>query len=220
MPEQDERMQILEMVESGTITPDEAARLLAALENEDESSNEGQEVLPVVLEPSLAGSSFASGANAYEGRSQPSGPAIESWRRWWFIPMWVGVGITTVGALFMFWALQASGLGFWFLCASLPFLLGLGVMMLAWGSRTARWLHIRIRQKPGERPQTIAFSFPLPIRITAWFLHNFGARIPKLKETGLDEVILALGKSATPQAPFYVEINEGEDGEQVQVYIG
>ena len=220
MPEQDERMQILEMVESGTITPDEAARLLAALENNDENSNEGQEVLPVVLEPSLAGSLSPSGANAYEGRSQPSDLAIESWRHWWFIPMWVGVGITTAGALFMFWALQASGLGLWFLCASLPFLLGLGVMMLAWGSRTARWLHVRVRQKPGERPQTIAFSFPLPIRITAWFLHNFGARIPKLKETGLDEVILALGKSATPQAPFYVEINEGEDGEQVQVYIG
>ena len=85
---------------------------------------------------------------------------------------------------------------------------------------SASWLHIRIRQKPGERPQTIALSFPLPIRITAWFLRNFGSRIPKLKETGLDELILALGKNATPQAPFYIEVNEGEDGEQVQVYIG
>lgn len=222
MSAQDERLQILEMVENGTITPSEAASLLAALDAEETSDD--MEVLPAILDPGVADNQKSAqvrpGDIPHEGRSKVKDTNIESWRRWWFISMWVGVGITTVGALFMFWALQASGIGFWFVCASLPFLLGLSVMMLAWSSRTARWLHVRIRQKLGERPQTIAFSFPLPIRFTAWFLRTFGSRIPKIKETGLDEIILALGNSATPETPFYVEVNEGDEGEQVQLYFG
>jgi len=93
-------------------------------------------------------------------------------------------------------------------------------MALAVSSRTSRWLHLRVHQKPGERPQTIAISFPLPLRFAAWFVRNFGRYIPKLDQTGLDEMILALGKTTGPNSPFYIEVDEGEDGEQVQIYIG
>jgi hypothetical protein len=37
--------------------------------------------------------------------------------------------------------------------------------------------------------------------------------------TNLDEVILALGKTS-PDQPFYVKVDEGEEGEKVEVYIG
>jgi hypothetical protein len=33
-------------------------------------------------------------------------------------------------------------------------------------------------------------------------------------------MILALGRNTGPEAPFYVEVDEGENGEQVQIYIG
>jgi hypothetical protein len=120
----------------------------------------------------------------------------------------------------MLWAYQASGLSFWFGCAWLPFLLGLAVMVMAWGSRTARWLHLRVQQRPGEWPRTIAFSFPLPLRLTAWFLRSFGPYIPQLKGTGVDEMILALGRTTGPTSPLLVEVEEGENGERVQIYIG
>jgi len=92
-------------------------------------------------------------------------------------------------------------------------------MALAWGSRTARWLHVRVHQKEGERPQNISISLPLPLHLIAWLLRNFGSYIPNLDATGLDEVILALDKTS-PEAPLYVEVNEGSDGERVEVYIG
>ena len=41
-------------------------------------------------------------------------PEIERWKRWWMIPLWVGVGITVIGGLLMVWAYQASGFSFWF----------------------------------------------------------------------------------------------------------
>ena len=146
-------------------------------------------------------------------------PGMLRFRSWWWIPMWVGVFITIVGATFMYLSYHSSGFGFWFACSWFPFLLGVLVLALAWGSRSARWLHVRVHQKEGERPQNINISLPIPIRLTAWFFRTFGDRIPGLKNTGVDEVILALEKTSR-DTPFYVQVDEGEDGEKVEVYIG
>jgi hypothetical protein len=146
-------------------------------------------------------------------------PSALKWRSFWWIPMLVGVSITLVAAVLMYSAWNASGFGFWFACTWFPFLLGVTVMALAWASRTARWLHVRVEQKEGESPQRIAISLPIPLRLTAWFLRTFGHKIPHLGNTGLDELIVALD-ATSPETPFYVEVNEGANGEHVEVYIG
>jgi hypothetical protein len=150
----------------------------------------------------------------------PVPPNFGRWRDWWMIPFGVGVGITVLGSLFMYWAFQAYGLGFWFACAWIPFLLGVAVLALSWESRSARWMHLRVEQKSGEWPQKIALSFPLPLRLTAWVMRTFGNHIPDLNGVPLDEVLQALDKSTSPENPFYVEVEEGEDGERVQIFIG
>jgi len=93
------------------------------------------------------------------------------------------------------------------------------VISLAAASRTMRWLHVRIHQEPGEWPQTIAISMPLPIRFAAWALRTFKPHIPNMDNTSLDEVILALEKTSADQ-PFHVQVDEGESGEKVEVFIG
>jgi hypothetical protein len=232
MSNKTERLQVLEMIESGVITPEEGARLISALEDHSPAIEPAEN-----LDPSTTGYSLLS--NPPERSPEPEvltdepapdledeagertfDPGFQYWQRWWRIPMWIGIVITVSGGLLMFLALQTSGIGFWFGCTWVPFLLGVGVMALAWSSRTSRWLHLRIHQKPGERPQTISLSFPLPLSITAWFLRTFGGYIPQLKNTGVDEMILALGKNTGPDNPFYIEVDEGEDGERVQIYIG
>jgi hypothetical protein len=242
MSTKSERMQVLEMIENGLITPAEGAGLLDALgEAEGVDQNSSVELdetnidiieTSVVVENKDQAFTQAKSANQFPPENEippsqtttsPSGtfdPKLAHWRRYWMIPLWIGVGITILGGLLLFLAYQAGGFSFWFGCAWLPFLLGLGVMVMAVASRSARWLHLRVQQKPGERPQTISLSFPLPLHLAAWFIRNFGHHIPQLKNTGVDEMILALGKQTSPNAPFYVEVNEGEDGEKVQVYIG
>ena len=36
----------------------------------------------------------------------------------------------------------------------------------------------------------------------------------------LDEVILVLSDSTTPEVPLYAEVDEGDVGERVEIYIG
>lgn len=141
------------------------------------------------------------------------------WKGYWWIPFWVAVGITVISAALMYYAWFAGGFSFWFACTWFPFMLGVAVMALAYASRTARWLHVRVHQQPGERPQNIAISMPIPLRLTAWFFRTFKGHIPHMGNSGIDELIMAL-EATNPDTPFYVEVDEGEDGERVEVYIG
>ncbi len=226
MDEKSERLQILEMIEQGEISASEGVRLLKALDGETEQRDipeDSSEAAQLNRAAPVVSDSFAeesTGPPKAGFQEQPSRPNFSRWRRWWTIPMWVGTGITIVGGALMYWAFQSTGTSFWFVCAWLPFLLGLAVMALAWSSRTSRWLHIRVQQKPGEHPERIALSFPLPIRLTAWILRHFGHHIPRLENTGIDEIILALENNTNSETPFYIEVDEGESGERVQIYIG
>lgn len=231
MTEKNERIQILEMIESGVITADEGARLLQALDKDDrleeilqngtesfidyEDAGDSENPIP----PTDGGNSEAVSGEVLEEVFEPE---IDKWRRWWMIPLWIGVGITIFASLFMFWAYQSSGFGFWFVCSWLPFLLGVAVIAMAWGSRSARWLHLRVQQEPGEWPRTIAFSFPLPLRFAGWFLRTFGHFIPKVNDVDIDygQIVEVFENSTTAETPFYVEVDEGDNGESVQIYIG
>jgi hypothetical protein len=224
MTNEAERIQILEMIEKGVITAEQGVTLLNSLQ--------GDSTEPVNPQLSYAASSSAGSAPAPEvvveepaPEGKSSRPAFEydaetkKWRRWWWVPLTVGIVITVVSGLLMFLAYQKSGFGFWFACLWFPLLLGLVVLSLGAASRGMRWLHVRVHQEPGERPQTIAISLPIPVRFVAWVLRVFKPHIPNMDKTSLDEIILALEKTS-PDQPFYVKVDEGESGEKVEVYIG
>ncbi|OQY30477.1 MAG: hypothetical protein B6243_10415 [Anaerolineaceae bacterium 4572_5.2] len=214
-----ERTQILEMVEAGTITPEEGAKLIQALESAAEDASTPSTVEDSYTEQNAPG---VDETPLSRGEVPPSFDSedLRKWKQWWMIPLWVGVGIIVLSGLLMFSAWSANGAGFWFLCTWFPFLLGVGVVALAWGSSTAPWIHIRVRQKPGSKPARIAISFPLPIRAAAWGLRTFGSFIPHVDATGLDEIVLALKDSTDEDAPLIINIDEGENGERVQIFIG
>lgn len=231
MTDKSERIQILEMIESGLITATEGARLLQALD-EDDRLEESYE-LDTEFPSSVAGTNNEKGSGLADdmhesetSRGEVLGsvfePEIERWKRWWMVPLWIGVGITIIGSLLVFWAYQSAGFGFWFVCSWLPFILGVALMAMAWGSRSARWMHLRIQQEPGEWPRTIAFSFPLPLHFAAWFMRTFGVFIPKVNdiEIDFDQLIQVFENNTTPETPFFVEVDEGKNGEKVQIYIG
>ena len=219
MTANNERLEILDMIQRGTINAQEGLKLIEALGETQDNLDE---------EYLLAKARIEGGTDPEAGDEFDPQPGLEDhekWKKWWIIPVWIGAGITVFGGALMYWAWSAKGISIGFILAWIPFLIGVGVLVLGWNSRTGPWLHLRIRQKPGEKPRRIFISLPLPIRFIAWSLRTFGNLIPGLDATGLDatvldEIILALGESSRAEMPLFIDVNEGDEGEQVKIYIG
>ncbi len=224
MTNEPERLQILEMIEKGIISASEGVRLLNSLQGEPgEDSPPRLEAHADTTGGSTTTPEVVEEAPTPEPKVSPApfeyDEGIKKWRRWWWVPLTVGIIITVASGLLMVLAYQQSGLGFWFACLWFPLLLGVVVISLAAASRTTRWLHVRVQTGRDEWPRTIAISLPVPIRFVAWILRVFRPYIPNMDNTSLDEVILALERTS-PEQPFYVSVDEGNSGEKVEVYIG
>jgi hypothetical protein len=197
-----ERLEILEMIQRGTITAAEGLKLIETLGETQE--NHEEDIDPEIFQkPDL----------------QLDLDEFNEWRRWWIIPFWIGIALTVSGGGLLYWAWSARGIGLGFFFSWIPFLLGVGLVTLGWNSQTGPWLHLRIQQKPGKKPERIVISLPLPIKLFAWSIRTFGDFIPKLDTTGLDEVILALGDSSLSE-PLSIDVDDSDDDEQVKIYIG
>jgi hypothetical protein len=205
MASETERRKILEMVESGKLSAGEGLRLLDVLAetNDDDDIN-----LPESTQNKLP--------------SQPtiSQPAIYASRLFWQIPLWLGVTLVVLGAIAMFQALHNLGLGGWFILACLPFLTGVLLIVFAWQSRSARWFRLYIRQKTGKWPRVISFGLPLPLHLITWFLSTFGDKIPSIQKNSVNQLIRALDSETSRDNPIYIDINNEDSNEQVQLFIG
>jgi hypothetical protein len=128
-----------------------------------------------------------------------------------------GGGVLVLGTLAAAW-LSSTGLALpSCACGWFPMLLGLLIMLLAWWSRSARWLHLRISEEGRRR---IALSFPHPLSLAAWVLRLAQPFVPQLTETGVDDLPIALRDADIDDEALFIDVQDEEDGEHVQVYIG
>jgi hypothetical protein len=192
---EEERLQILNMLQAGQIGAEEAARLLSALEEPQEGAP--VETLPPTSKP----------AERRESRRA----------RFWIYPMMAGGVVVLLGALVTGLVYATGTARGWLLCGWLPMLLGLTVMVLAVWTRRAAWLHLRISE--GGR-RKMAFSFPLPLTLAAWAVRIAQPFVPQLQESGVDDLIIALRESTGRGEPFYIDVQDNDEGERVEVYIG
>jgi len=207
-----ERQKVLEMVAAGTISAEEALRLLDALD-----STSGETPGPEMADPTsnFSPSRFEDVLPPPPPVNPPDPEEIRRWKRWWIIPAGVGALTFVLGA----WWMYAVWGGFWVLCASVPLLLGLFLLILGVTSRKGLWLHLRVQQPPGETPRRIIISFPIPVRLTAWGLRLVSPFIPQARGMDLGGMLLTLADEAKGGTPLLVDVDEG-DGERVQVFIG
>ena len=220
-----EREQVLKMIESGKISAEDGLKLMRTLDQ-----NPAEEEPPAIKQATVSGAGTdpgkeKTGTSGQAGKSSfDTDPRIEkvksAVRRLWQIPLWIGIGITILSAWGMYTLVMAANLNFWFYFLSIPLLLGVLLIVAAVGSRKARWLFVDVHQKPGDKPARIFLGFPLPLKLAAWFLRTFGRYIPDLGKTNVDEVIQVIETGFTGEAPLVVNVDEGEDGERVQVNLG
>lgn len=210
----EERKKILQMVAEGKISAEEAATLMRALDEDTESeSAQG--------EPELLGA--VSGMSGERSEAPEIDEVRRRANRFSGAFLWIGVILTTLMAWAMFGIQQNAGMNFWFYCLTLPLFLGILFIALGAGSRTSRWLYVdvdRTRSKDGDGPRHISLAFPLPLGLASWFLRTFGSRIEGLKNTNVDDVIQVISMTKDLNEPLIVHVDNGDDGEKVQVFIG
>jgi hypothetical protein len=210
-----ERNQVLKMIEEGKITPEQGLALMQALDQP------GPDAETAVVPSAPAGEEPNSTPPAQAPDPDPHIEHLKATaRRLWQIPLWAGVFITILSALGMYAILRGPGMNFWFYFLLLPLLLGVALTALAAGSRAARWIYVDVHQQPGEYPHHIFLGFPLPLKLTAWILRTFGHWIPDLQRTNVDEIIQIMESGVIGKEPLIVHVDEGDTGQRVQVYIG
>jgi hypothetical protein len=198
--------QILKMLEEGTITAEEANKLLAVLEPDVET---------------VAGDVIINDTPAYEtGEAQIESPDYGRFRRFWRIPFIIAAGsllLSGLGLAFMYQSDErVAALGF--LCIWSIFVLAFVATVLILLSRRAPWLHVRVQEQDGKR---IAISLPLPLRIAHWVLGIARPFVPEEQAMHLETAaaFVSAMQENPDQDPIVIDVDD-DDGDKVAIYIG
>lgn len=205
----EERRKILQMVEEGKISAEQASNLMRALDTDEAE-------IEVVDEETTSG---------FEGSDSSSASEFESVkaraRSFAMIPLWIGILIAVLSSWGIYEIQQNAGMNFWFFCLLFPLFLGILLIVIGAGGQSSRWLYVNVdRRYAHDGPRNITLGFPLPLGLTSWFLRTFGHNIHGMKNTNVDDIIRILDVTGKSGEPFIVNANDGENGERVQVYIG
>lgn len=193
---EDEQRQILDMVRAGTLSPDDAEHLLAALENPSRDS------APVVTLDRPAGSPLATPGQ---------------FRRYWEYPFLVGVVLLLVTGVC---AANVPGLCLT-VCGWSAFALAALLALVGWLSQWSPWVHIRIQEDDGSR---LAFSLPLPLTVilsSISFVRPFVRRLvdeDTERNLALAQGLIASLGGLSDDEPISIDVEDG--GDHVEVFIG
>jgi hypothetical protein len=136
------------------------------------------------------------------------------WWAWWLVPFSLGLAGAAAG-----YGLSQLG-GAWWICAGPLLVVGTLVMVISILTSQSPWVHVRVYTGQDSWPRRIAISLPLPLKFTAQLLRWFSPRIKGLDRTMVDELIIALEGNLSSKEPIIIEVDEGESGERVEVFLG
>jgi hypothetical protein len=227
-----ERLLILERLEKGEITPDEAARQLAGASatpstpldilgqvergeiNADEAASRLESAKARVHSESAAGSSVKT-----EFVDKRSFDAARTWG-WWLLPIAGGLVLTLLAAMWMSSSFANNGaLSFGFLCAWFPLAIGLLLVVVGWAMRNGHWLHLQVSSnKPGRRMK-LDLDMPLPTQLATGLMEGFGVHIPGIDKDSVDKIVTALHEGKNSGHPLHIQANDEEDDDIVDIVI-
>ena len=159
MPSPAERMQILERLEKGEISPDEAARLLSQEEDAaPQNAAEPESSLGVLdqlergeIDTDEAARRLQQTHGDQEEHEQVYKADMFDHKRftpnrtlsWWLVPIVAGALITALSGLWMSNSLASGQVGLAFFCAWVPLALGVLLIVIGWALRNGSRLLVR-----------------------------------------------------------------------------
>jgi hypothetical protein len=204
----DAQRQILQMLQDGKVTADQAMELMQALETAEapgDAKGDSDEVLTgEVIRPTPP-------------------PNMDRFRRFWQIPFFIAFAaliISAVGLRSLYQSTEGA-ITFGFVCVWSIFILMFVLTLLAFFSRQATWVHVRVNERGGK---SIAISLPLPLGLASWGLSIARSFVNEEMRQTIDmaaDFLDAARQNLNTVASDPLVINVDDDnGDRVQIYIG
>jgi len=207
------RLEILQKIETGEVTPEEGLRLLNEVDGNSPVDPERMALdSAVVPEVEILQPRFTS----QEAAAKPDLPQFSKYRTLSWLMFGAFLILTLVSANWMVqgWVMNNFGWGFWL--SWIPF--GIGVLGMA-TSLNSRWLHLRVTDLKDGRQKNIRISMPLPLGLASWILNAVSGWLPpEVREKHIGETLSEINRSISRDEPFYIEVDE--DDQHVEIYIG
>lgn len=193
---------VLDMLEQGEITSEQAARLLEALRKEEQivgdssTCHEPDQVVPA---------------------SPP--PQVAYWRYLRYIPIVVAVAVLSLTAWWLYRVFLRSEGRITLLWVWPLIFFGIAAALSAFAAWLLRapWLHLRVRQENGR---TIAISLPLPLTLASWGIaiaERFVDQETAAHLRASADMLRVMRHDRRKGEPIAVDIDQDE--EHVQIYI-
>jgi hypothetical protein len=228
-------MSILDRLEKGEITPDEAAKLLsegqsAVLEDKD-SSESAMDVLDKLERGQINAEEAAqrlenksnspNEPSSFSTKSAPRFEVVEerfeperTWG-WWFIPIAAGIFITLLAGLWMSLDVRDGSFGWGFFCAWVPLTIGLLFIVFGVAARRGPWANLWINRRRRQGQTDLVLNMPVPVGMAGTVLRTAGRHIPGLEEADVDHLLNALKESQRKGEHITIQARDDNDDEDV-----
>ena len=213
---------ILQMLQEGKITPEEADRLLSGLEDKTEAaSSDAHPSTYVWSDGSSRPQDVEDDVIYVEGEVLPESSAsdFERFHYYWRYPFAIALAALVLFGILLAVILKATGGVFTSgaTCLTGLMLFGAFVMVLAWFGRGARWIHVRVRSAGRDR---VKFSMPFSTRLVTWGLRFSRGYVDEATRQyiSMAEAMVRSFEQSADQEPVNIELGEGDD--RIQIYIG
>ncbi|MEX2144720.1 MAG: hypothetical protein WD740_08990 [Anaerolineales bacterium] len=232
MPNRSERLNILNRLEKGEISPEEAAGLLSVeegattlpqtpmgvLEQLERGEINPEEAARRLSEPAQAKpqerAKAAATVEVIPGKTKREKPSSN----WWLMPIGLGALLAVLAGLWMSADLRDGGIGIGFFCAWFPLALGVLLLLLGWFASRGPWAHLRVKSHQGERVK-FNLDLPVPIGVAGSALHFVGDRIPGLDKEDMDNLMNALEEAVKGGEPIHIRADSDDGDDAVDISL-
>lgn len=201
------RLEILRRVENGILTVEEGSDLIGILDfsngrvdrEEDDSNPKGE---------------------VYSHDDIATPQVSNWWKALWSLILFGGATLTGFSAYWAYQGFQKAGLGWGFWLSWIPFVLGVGIMVLGAALFDSPWLYLKVVSHDAGKPIKISFAIPLPIQLAAWVFKTFHSRLPaSMQEMNLNDLMVEVENTLKRGEPFQIVVDDEKSADEVILLI-
>jgi len=227
---------ILDKIQTGDITPEDAVKMIEELKNGDSTKNSKKSTMEILKSIESGEISTHDGISMMNKKDddvdvhvetsstfKQTPEELQALEKMWRIPWIIGLGIFIGTASGMNSIAMNYGFNFWFFLLILPLIIGVFILAVTWPSEDRPWVNVFVKEA-GNKRNIVKVSVPLPVKFTSWAFNFVMLFLPlnikdKIDADAIDQILLELKNGTSSGNPLHVHVDEN-GSEIVDIYIG